>query len=416
MPRALVLSNAPFAPSAYGRQTAINVPQLKKLGWDTAVCAFHGLAGNVMTVDDIRIYPGSIEDQWAQDVVAGHYGNWRADWLITLMDAWVLNGPMLAQSGMRVAHWMPVDCTPLGMLDRQILDSGHGRPIAMSEFGRQQLTEAGYSPLYVPHSQDSQLFKPMDPAEREEWRKKLGYEGRFVIGISGANQDPCRKGLGEQFAAFAQFAARHPEALLLVHSRVNNRQGCDLRRMCEVLGLTEGKQVIFGDQYGIFTGTINDATMARWYGLLDVLSNASYGEGFGLPILEAQMTGTPVVVAANSTSPELLGAGWMAATQPYWNRGHSAWWQAPVIESIVDCYEQAFEKAGSMREQAREWSLAYDADVVAEKFWKPALAALEASIEAPKEKGGIFAPPKPQSAPEPPPALRKAKQEAGAGA
>ena len=386
MPRAIWLSNAAYSPSAYGRQTAINVPRLHKLGWDTAVVAFHGLHGNVMTVatDDgfpIRHYPGSIEDQWAQDVVAGHYGNWRADWLITLMDAWVLNGPMLAASGMRVAHWMPVDCTPLGMLDRAVLDSGHGRPIAMSEFGRQQLAEAGYSPLYVPHSQDTSVFKPLEAAEREEWREKLGYSGRFVIAKAGANQDPCRKAYGETFKAFAQFSEKHPEALLLIHSRVNNRQGCDLRRMAAVLGLQEGKQVIFGDQYGIFTGTINDATMARWFALPDVVDNLAYGEGFGLPAVEAQMCGTPVVLADNSTSPELCGAGWLAQTQPYWNRGHSSWWQAPVIDSIVDCYEQAFEKAGSMREQAREWSLAYDADTVAEKFWKPALMCLESEIE-----------------------------------
>ena len=43
-------------------------------------------------------------------------------------------------------------------------------------------------------------------------------------------------------------------------------------------------------------------------------------------------------------------------------------------------------------------------------------AALEASIEAPKEGGGIFAAPKPKDAPGVPEGLRKAKQEAGAGA
>ena len=402
--RIVWLSNAAWSPSAYGRQTALFAPRLNTLGHETAVCAFHGLHGNVMTVDGVRHYPGSIEEQWAQDVLPGHYGNWRADLCITLMDAWVLNGPGLKASEMNMAHWMPVDATPLGVMDRAVLDQGGGRPIAMSRFGETQLRDAGYDPLYVPHGQDSSLFKPLDAAEREKTRHQLGYDGKFVIGIAAANLDPCRKGFGEQFAAFAQFAARHPEALLLVHSRVITRQGSDLRRMAALLGI--GDKVIFGDQYGQATGSVNDATMARWYGLLDVLSNATYGEGFGCPVLDAQMCGTPVVVAGNSTGPELCGAGWLVDTEPYWNRGHSSWWGRPSIPSIVDAYEQAFEKAAGLREQAREFALAYDADTVTETYWKPALAALEAGLAQhnrasaaitpvdPGDAPGIFGPPK----------------------
>ena len=92
------------------------MPRLNKLGHPTALCAFHGLQGNVLEIDGVRHYPGSIEEQWAQDILPGHYGNWRADLAITLMDAWVLNGPGLKASEMNVAHWMPVDATPLGVM------------------------------------------------------------------------------------------------------------------------------------------------------------------------------------------------------------------------------------------------------------------------------------------------------------
>ena len=135
--------------------------------------------------------------------------------------------------------------------------------------------------------------------------------------------------------------------------------------------------------------------MAQWYGVLDVLSNASYGEGFGLPIVEAQACGTPVVVADNSTGPELCGAGWAVETSLYWNRGHSSWWGRPDIAAIADAYESALGKAAGLREQAREFALAYDADVVAETYWKPALKALEASWEKAKtDAPGIFGKPK----------------------
>jgi glycosyltransferase involved in cell wall biosynthesis len=345
-------------------------------------------------------------------VLPGHYGNWRADLLITLMDAWVLNGPLLAASGMRAAHWMPVDAAPLSVLDRNILDQGKGRPVAMSRFGETQLAEAGYGPLYVPHCQDMTLFKPLGAEDRARLRAELGYDGRFVVGIAAANQDPCRKGFGEQFTAYAQFRRAHPEALLVVHSRAVSRQGSDLRRMAATLGLAEDKDVIFGDQYGQVAGTITDATMAKWYGVLDVLSNCSYGEGFGCPVLDAQACGTPVVVSGNSTGPELCGAGWQAECEPYWNRGHSAWWGRPKIDAIVAAYEEAFAGAAGLRGQAREFALAYDADTVARQYWVPALAALEASRETPKPKTGrIFATPNPEV----PAGLRKELHAAGAG-
>ena len=98
---------------------------------------------------------------WAQDLVPGHYRHHQADLLITLMDAWVLSPEMLTGQGMNVAHWMPVDCSPLSVLDRKVLAEGKGRPVAMSEFGRRQLEDAGHSPLFVPHGVDTAVFAPL---------------------------------------------------------------------------------------------------------------------------------------------------------------------------------------------------------------------------------------------------------------
>ena len=120
---------------------------------------------------------------WAQDLVPGHYRNHQADLLITLMDAWVLSPEMLTGQGMNVAHWMPVDCSPLSVLDRKVLAEGKGRPVAMSEFGRRQLEDAGHSPLLVPHAVDTAVFAPLP--NREPVRDEMGLAGLFAIGIIG---------------------------------------------------------------------------------------------------------------------------------------------------------------------------------------------------------------------------------------
>jgi glycosyltransferase involved in cell wall biosynthesis len=322
------------------------------------------------------VYPGSIEHMWAQDLVPGHYRHHQADLLITLMDAWVLAPEMLG--GMRVAHWMPVDCAPLSVMDRKVLTEGGGRPVAMSRFGQRQLAGAGWEALYVPHGVDTAVFAP--PADRDAVRDGLGFAGRFVIGIAAANQDAFRKSFAEQLDAYAQFAGRHPEALLLIHSRAQTRQGTDLDALIAQLGIPE-RQVRLGDQYLIAAGLAGQSDLAQWYGALDVLSNCSYGEGFGLPVLEAQACATPVVVTDCTAMTELCGSGWLVEGSPWWNRAHSAWWTRPSVPAITEAYEEAFalwqaDGLEPYREKARSFALTYDADRVLAEFWVPALAEL----------------------------------------
>ena len=134
--RILWYSNGSHVPSGYGTQTRVWLPRIAALGHDVAVAAFHGLQGAPAGFDGVMTYPASGEDPWSQDTLPGHYGHHQADLLITLMDAWVLDPARLG--GMNVAHWLPVDCSPLSVLDQRVL-SGGGRPVAMSQFGKRQL-------------------------------------------------------------------------------------------------------------------------------------------------------------------------------------------------------------------------------------------------------------------------------------
>ena len=388
MSNLLIYSNSPWAPSGYGTQTAQVTKGFTALGHKVAIAAFHGLQGAPLAWEGgVTVYPGSTEDPWAQDVLPGYYGHHKADLLITLMDAWVLNPAGL--TGMNVAHWLPVDAAAsaagisphLGSMDRRVLEEGGGRPVAMSRFGHQVLTDAGFFPLYAPHGIPVDVWKP--PEDREALRAKLGLEGKFVIGINAANQDPVRKGFPEQFAAFAQFQAKHPEAILGVHSRIQTRQGVDLTRLAADLGIRDS--VIFADQFAVASGMMGAPDLAKWYGVLDVLSNCSYGEGFGLPVIESQACGTPVITTAFSAMIELTGAGWCVAGEPYWNRGHNGWWMRPSAHAICAAYEDAFEQAATMREDARKFALQYDADKVLREHWIPVLRDLlgEPADEAP---------------------------------
>jgi glycosyltransferase involved in cell wall biosynthesis len=385
-------SNAPWVGTGYGQQTAIQVPRLQSLGHDVAVASFHGLQGVPLQWGGMTVYPGSSEDSWAQDVMLGHYQQHKSDLLISLMDAWVLDPAKLNDQivrGMRVAHWMPVDCEPLGSLDERILEMCGGRPIAMSRHGVRML--AKFDPLYVPHSIDTNVFVPVSDEVRLQARSRGGFADKFVIGINAANQDPVRKGFGEQLAAFRLLADRHPDVAMLIHTRKVTRTGGNLERIVEVLQLQD--KVHFGDQYLTVAGLTTQAEIARWYAVCDVVSNCSYGEGFGLPVLEAQSAGTPVVVTDCSSMTELCGAGWLVEGEFYWNAGHSAWWTRPSVQGILAAYEQAYQERGTpeavaRRVAAREFALQYDADLVLKEYWEPVLDELE-GVGGTDKHGGL---------------------------
>lgn len=293
------------------------------------------------------------------------------------MDAWVLGAPALA--GMNVAHWMPIDCDPLSAMDKRVLDTAGGQPIAISRFGERVLAEAGYRPLYAPHGIDTQVWKPAE--DRDALRRELGLDGKFVVAIAAANQDPIRKAIPEMLRAFATFRKKHDDAVLLIHTRQQTRLGVDVPALIRMLGI--GDSVRIGDQYMIASGMVTQDELAKWFGCADVLLHCSYGEGFGLTGLEAQACGTPVITTDFSAMPELLGAGWKIRVDDddmFFNRGHSSWWARPRPSRIVSALEKAYTGAAALRDKARAFAMNYDADVVLREHWGPVLKQIEADL------------------------------------
>jgi FkbM family methyltransferase len=112
-------------------------------------------------------------------------------------------------------------------------------------------------------------------------------------------------------------------------------------------------------------------------------SNTSWGEGFGIPIIEAMSCGVPAVVTDASSMPELAGPGWRVQGERKWNATHNARWVAPAIGGIFEAYEEAYQLWATNRErwqticvQARSHAQKYDIDRVFTHFWRPALDAL----------------------------------------
>ena len=94
----------------------------------------------------------------------------------------------------------------------------------------------------------------------------------------------------------------------MIHTGVHQDGGQDLEALAENLGITDCVQAV--DQYRYHGGLVQPSDLNDWYGALDVLSCCSYGEGFGLPIMEAQACWVPVITTRASSMEELNPLGY----------------------------------------------------------------------------------------------------------
>src|SRR5208282_5292470 len=175
---------------------------------------------------------------------------------------------------------------------------------------------------------------------------------------------------------------RHPDSLLSLHSSPAGNPGVNLQSMAANLRISDA--VSFPDSYSYDLGLISEEHMAAWYRGLDVLSFCSYAEGFGLPLIEAQACGIPVITTNGSSMSELCGGGWLVSGTPFWATGHCAWWTRPDATDIEQAYESAYQarEDGTLpKKQAREFALQYDADRVLDVYWKPVLAQFEEHLD-----------------------------------
>jgi glycosyltransferase involved in cell wall biosynthesis len=205
--------------------------------------------------------------------------------------------------------------------------------------------------------------------------------------VAANKGNPSRKAFCENIAAFKALHDKHPDTALYLHTFKGEQGGqvINLPEYIKSLGLVEGKDVFFCDQYMQLIG-FGDDYMAAAYNAMDVHLLASMGEGFGIPILEAQSCGTPVIVGDWTSMSELCFSGWKVSKKeatPFWTPLAAYQW-IPQIGAIADRLEQAYRLSGNVEysERARKGALPYDADRITEKYWRPVLAEIEQDIAA----------------------------------
>jgi glycosyltransferase involved in cell wall biosynthesis len=353
----------PWWPTGYGVQGALFAPLIAGLGHQVALSVMHRHPGQRDQWGGLPVVgPAAVEYTVpAADLKAALGGD--PDLLIVIKDPWVLPPRQLRR--WKTAVWANIDCEPMGRPDLDFFRASGAIPLATSKFGLAQMRKAGLDPVYIPHGIDLGAWQPHQGGTAAA-RDELGLpRDHFVAGINAVNAD-LRKGWFEQLRAFASFYHRlQPRSLLLCHTDPDAKDGSPLRGLVEDLGLADC--VRFGS-HNRMTGE----QMTSWYQALDVLMCCTYGEGFGLPVVEAIACGVPVIGTDCSAITEKIpaGAGWLVSGQEFWNPQFRACWTAPRIGEITAKLAHAHTRQLTV---PRQYAAPYDAGFITANHWKPFL-------------------------------------------
>ena len=264
----------------------------------------------------------------------------------------------------------------------------------MSKSANAEMDKSGLEYHYAPCSVDTKVFKPLDRVtSRAAMQLPLD---KFIVGMVAMNKGMySRKAFHQTIAAFAGLQAKHKDCALYLHTLdgIRGVEVVNLISYCTALGLKVGyafldsakdADVIFADQYGLSLG-YESFMMAQLYNSMDVHCLVTMGEGFGIPILEAQACGTPVIVGDWTSMPELCFSGWKVdkSDAEFIYTPLEAFQYLPHPGAIAEKMEAAYQMRGDQdyRNRAQAGAQAYDADKVFAKNWIPILAKMEAKLQ-----------------------------------
>lgn len=380
-------SNSPGMPTGYGNQAMLLAQRMIRHGLSFASLSNYGVEGKKTSMKiqgkEIPVYPRGLTaysldviPTWVQDFASQNPGLKTV--LFTLYDVWVYNDMKYEDE---IVSWVPLDHITLPPAVHKFLKRPNVKAITMAPHGQEQLANAEIDSVYIPHGIDTKLYKPTEllPSGKGVREFMEVPDDAFLVGMVAANKangSIHRKAFAENLLAFSLHLKKYPNSYLYIHSepsRVYN--GFDLGILLRMVGIPQ-ENVMFPDPYSLRMG-YSDEYMAALYSAFDVFLSTSYGEGFGIPTIEAQACGTRVITSNFAASKDLASEdSWKIDGQPFWDEAQSAFFQIPSVNKIVAALEEAYHADKGVSKEAVSFASQFDADLVWDTKWMPFLKDL----------------------------------------
>jgi glycosyltransferase involved in cell wall biosynthesis len=258
---------------------------------------------------------GKLEYGW--DTTLINLMKYKPQIFVTLCDVGYQHGYIKYVNEARKMGWqgkwlayVPIDTHTWDYTAWDKIFEGPDVVIAMSKFVEEQMKEHGVKNLtMIPHGVDLETYHSID---REAARLKFKLQDKFVVGFVGRNQ--IRKMLDRLIKGYAQFAKDKQDVVLLLHTdHMPPGHGWILTTLIAKFEnevdpeLVEKQKIILTRPLMnvVVRQEISTKEMNEIYNLMDVFCFATGGEGWGLPGIECQAAGTPLLMTDCTTAGEL---------------------------------------------------------------------------------------------------------------
>lgn len=373
----------PEQPTGYGVQTKLFTTELSRLGHEVIISNFNTSFGYTAE-NGCRVIANGIDSKMGNFLIKEHVRRIKPDLIMTMFDMFICNSA--TYKGLPWVAWNIIDCAPLHP-QLKTITKVPPYMFAMSRFGQDVMAKAGRGSSYVPLAIDVRAYNyiPQQTARAilcTEWQRRI--PERLVVMVAANMSFPSRKNFHGAFKAWRIWCDKNPgRGLMYCHTEVTGKQsaGEDLIAMAEMCGLTE-QELLFPDQWRYNQSAYEPAYLRSVYSAADAFLCTSLGEGFCVPLVEAQACGCPAIAPAATATKELLdGSTGLPITDliTVSSRGASEQ-QHPSIANIEKCIKARLISLVSEKQRvklARKYGMAFDIRTVSKKYLVPALANIE---------------------------------------
>jgi len=247
-----------------------------------------------------HIYPGqNVGDIYGFEYAAQVVMQENPDVVVVFNDDHIVNRYIdsirtLGNIRARIVPLFPVNLLPLNkdiMLFFSVKDVEH--LMTYTNFSKHKIEEINpnLTITTIYHGVDKKAYFPVLNAKQQ-----LGLKNDFIIG--NVNSNTYRKRLDLFLEGFAKFAKNKADVKCLVHA--NNK---DIAYDLPVLA----KEFCISDKVILSSGNLTVDKLNILYNVMDVNTNTTLGEGFGLSLVEGAACGVPILCAEHGNLKDIWG-------------------------------------------------------------------------------------------------------------
>jgi glycosyltransferase involved in cell wall biosynthesis len=200
--------------------------------------------------------------------------------------------------------------------------------------------------------------------------------------VSANKDNPPRKEFQRVMEAFARFNKVHPDSAIFFHTILETQAGFPILSFASDLGI--GNKILFLKPYQVAV-ELEQMDMARLINCFDVLLCPSSNEGFGLPVIEAQACGVPVITNNFTSMPEMIKEGITGYATKIDQKRYTpllSYIASPDTDDLYRLMEEAYKAdRNKMGEAGRQYMAEkYDIDKLVKNKWTPLLKEVEKDV------------------------------------